>query len=217
MLVVRVVGAMFEQLLSPAYMPFAISFVIMIGIGLIEAVGLGLGHLDLDAGTHVDGTAQTSEVTLIDWLGLGDIPILIWLTSLLACFTLLGVAIQQIAAAMFGAPLAPGLAAGGALLGGLGLNTLVANGLARILPGTETTAISSDDLVRRRGTIVEGAARRGQPARAKVVDHFGQAHYVMVEPHEDGDVIAQGETALLVRREGALFYALPDASTFRAS
>jgi len=207
---------MLDELLSPAYMPFAISFVIMIGIGLIEAVGLGLGNLDLDAGMHVDGTSHGSEVTLIDWLGLGDIPILIWLTSLLACFTLLGVAIQQIAAVTFGAPVPPGLAAGGALVGGLILNTFAANGLARILPGTETSAISSDDLVRRRGTILEGTARRGQPARAKVVDHYGQAHYVMVEPHEDSDVIAQGETALLVRREGSLFFGLPDASTLRA-
>lgn len=188
----------------------------MLGIGVIEAIGLGLGHLDLDAGTHVDGSSDSSSAILLDWLGLGDIPILIWLTSLLACFTVLGVAIQQTAASTLGGPISPGLAAGGALVGGLILNTFVANGLARILPGLETTAISSDDLVRRRGTILEGAARRGQPARAKVVDQFGQAHYVMVEPHEDSDVIAQGETALLVRREGSIFFALPDASAIRA-
>ena len=197
-------------------MPFAILFAVMIGIGLIEAIGLGLGHLDLDSGMHADGS-DSAGMILLDWLGLGDIPILIWLTSLLACFTVLGIAIQQIAAASFGAPMSPGLAAGGALLGGLTLNTFVANGLARILPGLETTAISSDQLVRLRGTVLEGAARRGQPARAKVIDHYGQAHYVMVEPHEDGDVITQGETALLVRREGSLFFALPDASTLRAS
>ena len=207
---------MFEQLLSPAYVPFAISFAIMCGIGLIEAIGLGLGHLDLNSGTHVDGTSDSPGFALLDWLGLGDIPILIWLTSLLACFTLSGIAVQQIATAMLGGPISPGLAAGGALVVGLILNTFVANGLAHILPGLETTAIPSDDLVRRRGTILEGAARRGQPARAKVVDHHGQAHYVMVEPHEDGDVIAQGETALLVRREGSLFFALPDASPLRA-
>lgn len=207
---------MFEQLLSPAYMPFAISFVVMLGIGLIEAIGLGLGHLDLDSGMHADGTSDAPGVTLLDWLGLGDIPILIWLTSLLACFTVLGIAIQQIAAATLGAPMSPGLAAGGALLGGLTLNTFVANGLTRILPGLETTAITSDDLVRLRGTVLDGAARRGQPARAKVVDHHGQAHYVMIEPHADDDVIVQGETALLVRREGSLFFALPDASTLRS-
>jgi hypothetical protein len=205
---------MLEQLLSPAYMPFAISFVVMLGIGLIEAIGLGLGHLDLDLGPDVEGNHATG-VTLLDWLGLGDIPLLIWLTSLLACFTVIGIAVQQIATTTLGASLPPALAAGGALLGGLTLNTFVANGLARMVPGLETTVISSDELVRRRGTILEGAARRGQPARAKVVDQHGQAHYVMVEPHEDQDVIAQGETALLVRREGSLFFGLPDATTLR--
>jgi hypothetical protein len=33
----------------------------------------------------------------------------------------------------------------------------------------------------------------------------------MVEPHHDDHVIAQGETALLVRKEGAVFFVLPDA------
>ena len=64
----------------------------------------------------------------------------------------------------------------------------------------------------RRGTILEGTARRGQPARAKVVDQHGQAHYVMVEPHNDSDVVAPGETALLVRRAGPTFFVVPDVS-----
>lgn len=35
----------------------------------------------------------------------------------------------------------------------------------------------------------------------------------MVEPHHDTDVIAEGETALLVRRDGSIFFVLPDAPT----
>lgn len=208
---------MLQQLLSPPYLPFAISFVVMLGIGLIEAVGLGLGSADLDGDASGDVASHGLASNLLSWLGIGELPILIWLTSLLACFTVLGLAVQQAASAWVGGALDPGLAAGVALAGGLVLNTFTANGLARILPGFETTAIASDDLVRLRGTVLEGAARRGQPARAKVIDRFSQAHYVMIEPHEDGDVIAKGETALLVRREGSLFFALPDASPLRAS
>jgi len=205
------------DLLTPAYMPFAISFVVMLGIGLIEAVGLGLGHIDVHADVAGDANADGAGATLLDWLGLGEMPVLIWLTALLACFTLLGLAIQQGATAWLGAPFSPAFAAAGAGVGGLFLNTYVSNGLARLLPGLETTAITSDELLRLRGTVLEGTARRGQPARAKVVDRFSQAHYVMIEPHEDGDTIAQGETALLVRREGSLFFALPDVSQLRAS
>ncbi len=200
---------MFAIFLTPAYAPFAIAFVVMIGIGVIEAVGLGLGQLDLDA----DLNAEAESGGLLDWLGIGrDLPILIWLTSLLGCFTLAGIAIQQVATALTGDTLYWGLAAGGALIAGIPLNTLAANGLARIMPGFETSVISTDDFLRRRGTILEGTARRGSPARAKIVDQHGQAHFIMVEPHDDADAIAAGDTALIVRRDGKLFYALPEAN-----
>lgn len=204
---------MFVQFLTPAYLPFAIAFAIMIGIGLIEALGLGLGHLNFDA----DGGVDTQD-GLLDWLGLGsELPILIWLTSLLGCFTLAGIAIQQGTTALIGTPLHWGLASGGAAVMGALLNTLAANGLARVMPGFETTAISTDDLLCHRGTILEGTALRGFPARAKVVDQYGQAHFIMVEPHDDGDAISSGETALLVRREGNLFFALADGRSLLQS
>ena len=194
--------------LTPEYLPFAIAFVVMLGIGLIEAVGLGLGHLGLDADLDADGHAG-----LLDWLGLGgELPILIWLTSLLGCFTLAGIAIQQVAAGVTGAPLGWPVAAGGALVAGLLANTLAANGLARVMPGFETSVISTDELLRRRGTVLEGTARRGSPARAKVVDQHGQAHFVMLEPHEDDGAIAAGETVLIVRRDGTLFFGVADAN-----
>jgi hypothetical protein len=201
---------MFAQLLTPPYIPFVFSFLIMVGIGLIEVVGLGLGHLDLDG----DGPPDAGD-SVLGWLGLGgELPVLIWLTSLLGCFTLTGIAAQQTMTALSGAPLHPSLATGAALLVGTVMNTFAANGLARVMPGFETTVVSTDDLLRRRGTILEGTARRGSPARAKVIDHHGQAHFVMLEPHEDADIIAAGETALLVRREGKLFFAMPDRATF---
>lgn len=204
---------MLALFLTPAYLPFAISFFVMIGIGLIEAIGLGLGQLDLDADVGADG-----HEGVLDWLGLGgELPILIWLTSLLGCFTLTGIAIQQGAAAIVGTPLGWPLAAGAALVGGGLLNTVAARGLARIMPGYESSVISTDDLLRRRGTILEGTARRGAPARAKVVDQHGQAHIIMVEPHDDAALIRAGERALLVRREGSLFFALAEEdSHFRS-
>lgn len=197
---------MIAQFLTSAYLPFTFSFVLMCGIGLIEAVGLGLGHLDFDGHAEID-----ADGGVLDWLGLGgELPILVWLTSLLACFTLTGTALQQGATSLAGAPLPWVLASAASLVVGALLNTFVANGLARIMPRFETTAITTDDLVRMRGIVLEGTARRGSPARAKVIDHHGQAHFVMVEPHDDADAIATGETALIVRRDGKLFYGLPD-------
>lgn len=203
---------MFELLLSPAYAPFAIAFVVMLGIGLIEAVGLGLGHLDLDA--DVDAHGGDAGPDLLGWLGLGrGLPILVWLTSLLGCFTVAGFAVQQVATAAFGAPIHAAIASAVALLLGGVANTFMAAGLARVFPSYESTAIDAEQLLRHRGIVLEGAAARGRPARAKVVDGFGQAHYVMIEPHHDEDVIAQGEVALLVRKEGQVFFAVPDVNS----
>lgn len=193
--------------LTPDYAPFAISFVIMFGVGVIEGIGLGAGQF----GVHADLDADSGGGGVLDWLGVGaGLPILIWLTSLLGCFTLAGITIQQIVAAMFGASLHWALAAVGALILGAFLNGYAAGFLARIMPSYESTVISIDDLIMRRCTILEGAARRGHPARAKVIDQHKQAHYVMVEPHNDSDVIAQGETGLLVRKENGTFFLMPD-------
>ncbi|MDO7842361.1 DUF1449 family protein [Sphingomonas sp. CA1-15] len=194
---------MFDLFLTAAYAPFTVAFFVMIGIGLIEAIGLGLGSLDLDG--HVEiGHAEAPDV--LGWLGFGrGLPILIWLTSLLGCFTIAGVALQQLAG-----PFHWGIAVAIALPVALVANAFAAGGLARVMPSYETTVIGVEDLLMQRGTVLEGTAGRGRPARAKVIDQHGQAHYVMVEPHDDHTTVAQGESALLVRRDGRTFYVVPD-------
>jgi hypothetical protein len=202
---------MFDAFLTSDYAPFSIAFVIMIGIGLIEAIGLGVGHFNM----HVDTDSDVEGITILDWLGVGpDLPILIWLTSLLGCFTLAGVVGQQIATAVVGEPMHWVLASVFALSSGGVLNRFVAAGLTKIVPGYETTVISTDDLIMRRGIVLEGTARRGHPARAKVVDQYRQAHYVMLEPHNDDDIIVQGEVAMLVRRKDNIFFAMSEYHKF---
>ena len=200
---------MLDLFLAPGYAPFSIAFVVMLGIGAIEAVGLGLGDFDMDA--DLDGHPGFGA---LDWLGIGPgLPILVWFTSLLGAFTLSGFAVQQIATAIAGAPLHWALASVAALAIGLVVNAFAVAGLARIFPAFESTVIDAEELLMRRGIVLEGAASRGHPARAKVVDDHGQAHYVMIEPHDDHEVVAQGETALLVRKQGQIFFAVADSNS----
>lgn len=194
---------MIEVFTAAETLPFSIALALMLLVGLVEAVGLGLGAgLDVDAGGDVPGGDALS------WLGLGRVPLLILLVAFLACFGLLGLALQQGALAFTGAFLSPWLAAPLAAVAALPATGLAARGLARVLPQDETTAVSIDSLIGRRGVVTLGSARRGAPAQVRVRDAHDHLHHVMVEPFHDDGALREGETVLLVGREGHLFTAL---------
>jgi hypothetical protein len=194
-------------MMAPENLPFAVALVLMLMIGAVEAIGLGAGavHLDGDAGLGADGGGD-----LLGWLGLGRIPLLMLIVVLLALFGLVGVTGQALAASLTGGPVSPWIAAPAALAAALPLTGVAARGLARILPGDETTAVGRDSLIGRRATIVVGTARCGSPARASVRDVHGQTHYVMVEPSDERQAVPEGGTVLLVAREDDIFVGLAE-------
>ncbi|WP_300975523.1 OB-fold-containig protein [Sphingomonas sp. LHG3406-1] len=191
------------MLLSPANAPFAVALVLMILIGLVEAIGLGLGSVDVDASLHAEGD-------FLGWLGIGQVPLLILLILFLGLFAMVGFALQQLAGGLLGAPLSPWLAGPAAAALGLPLLGITARGAARILPRDETTAILRDSLIGKRATVTVGIARLGSPARARVIDQHGQPHFVMVEPTDERTAAGEGQVLLLVRREGDIFIGLAE-------
>jgi hypothetical protein len=199
------------SLLEPHNLPFLIAFGALAVIALLQVTGVsevieGAGEFDVgdSAGDGLEMGGLGEALTTL--LGLGRVPVLIWLAALLFVFAVVGVIGQSLLASILGAPLSAGwaaLAAGGAALP---LNSIAMRPLAAIMPKDETTAIELDDLVRRDAEIQIGTARAGSPARAKVIDVHGQAHFVMVEPHDQTLELNAGNTVLLVRREGQTFY-----------
>ena len=191
------------SLLADHNLPFAIALVLMVLLALLQAFGLGhlFGEHDLDH--EADGGLADG---LLLFLGIGRVPFMIWLASFLLLFAALGVGIQALADNLLGAPfdrwLAAVLAAGAALP----VTGVLVRPLAAILPGDETSAVGLDSLVGRRARIMTGRAAAGHPARAQVHDHFGHSHLVMVEPHEAGSEMLEGDEVLLVRREDQTFY-----------
>lgn len=195
------------SLLDATNLPFVLALAALGVIALVQVTGLGdvidgAADFDADGGLDAGGFGEA----LMALLGLGRVPLMIWLASLLLTFGAIGLIGQNLIAGLLGAPLSAGwaaLIAGGAALP---LNSLAMRPLGAILPRDETTAIPLDDLVRRDAEIQIGTARAGSPARAKVVDLHGQAHFVMVEPHDASTELQAGDTVLLVRREGQTFY-----------
>jgi hypothetical protein len=195
------------SLLEPHNLPFVLALGALALIALAQVTGLGdviEGGGDVDAGGGLDAGGFGEALTAL--LGLGRVPLLIWLACLLLIFGSLGLIGQAWIAGLLGAPLPAGwaaLAAGGAAVP---LNSLAMRPLGAVIPKDETTAVTLDELVRRDAEIQIGTARAGFPARAKVIDRHGQAHFVMVEPHDIAQELNAGDTVLLVRREGETFY-----------
>lgn len=195
---------------APGGYAFVSALVLMLLIGGVQALGLaGDMGVDLDAHADLDLHADMDgHVDLLGWLGVGRLPLLMLLVLFLGVFGLVGLIGQQASHDLLGSYLPGYFAVPGALALGLPLTGGAARVLARILPHDETTAVSLDTLAGRPARIVTGRARTGSPARARVEDRYGQAHYVMVEPNNPTESFEEGETVLLVRREADRFMAI---------
>lgn len=193
-----------QDILAPQNTPFMVALGLLALLALVQLVGFGGDH-GVDA--HADHDIGLGE-GVASLLGLGRLPLMAWLSLLLATFALGGLTLQQTIGDLFGSPLPALPASALALLGALPATGLLARPLARIWPHDETTAVEIDSLLARRGHIVIGEAKRGSPARVAVRDGFGQVHHVMVEPHAEGLCFGEGEEVLLVRREGDIFFAV---------
>ena len=193
---------MLGVLTAPEAIAFSAALVLMLAIGLVEALGLGAAGLDSDLGIDLD------DGGLLGWLGVGRVPLLVLLVAFLAAFGVIGLAGQQIALTLTGHLLPAYGAIPGTLVAAVPATGLLARGLARVMPHDETTAFALDDLIRHAATITVGRAREGSPARARVVDPHGQPHHVLVEPNDPAAVFEEGDTVLLVRREGDRFRAI---------
>ncbi|MBN2970930.1 YqiJ family protein [Roseomonas aeriglobus] len=178
---------------------FSAAIVLMLLIGLVQAIGFAPVDHGFDADVDSD---------LLSWLGVGRVPMLVLLVLYLASFGLIGLIGQQLSHDLLGGVQPLWIAAPAAALLALPLTALAARMVGGIVPQDHTTAIAIEDLIGRVATIQVGRATPGSPARARTVDRFGQAHYVMVEPDNADQAFAQGESVLLVRREGDVFRAI---------
>jgi hypothetical protein len=186
---------------------FVIALLQLVGVGdMFDGAGDADFDLDADAANGLEASGFLDGA--LSLLGIGRVPFLIWVASLLLVFTIIGVVGQSIVSSLTGAPFSAGFAGLLAGLAALPANGLAVRPLEVLIPKDETSAIGIETLVRRDATIQTGMARKGSPARSKVIDMHGHPHFVMVEPHDGAAELAEGETVLLVRREGQTFFAV---------
>ncbi|WP_298983265.1 YqiJ family protein [uncultured Roseibium sp.] len=145
---------------------------------------------------------------ILGWLCFGRVPALIILVIFLTGFGIAGYLVQAIIHSVTGWLLPGIIASAAAFAGALPLTRVTALGLSKVMPKDESDAVSRATFVGRPALIVQGNARGGLPAQARLRDATGQSHYLQVEPDIDGEVLEQGTEVIIVRQLGATYTAI---------
>ncbi|ABM38320.1 YqiJ family protein [Polaromonas naphthalenivorans] len=190
---------------APETWPFGASLAVMVGLGVIEGAGLLLAHSPSHMLESMLPDPPDGAQGPLGWLHVGKVPLLILLILFLGSFTIAGYALQTAVQSAWGALLPAWLAAIAAFLAGMVAVNALGGLLARIIPQDESSAVSEQTLIGRSGIVIQGIARDGMAAQAKVRDAHGHAHYVMVEPDLTEETFAEGSEILLVSKLGARF------------
>ncbi|WP_299472117.1 YqiJ family protein [uncultured Roseibium sp.] len=161
------------------------------------------------AGTEVTGPAgQGIFSQILGWLCFGRVPALIILVIFLTGFGLAGYVLQSLVQSVTGFLLPGILASAGAFAGALPFTRVTALGLSKVMPKDESDAVSRQTFVGKPAVIVQGNAKAGLPAQARLKDASGQSHYLLVEPDVDGEELEQGTDIIIVRQKGPHFTAI---------
>ena len=170
-------------------------------------------EVDLDLDVESGPGTGTEAVGPAAWLGIGKMPILIWVAAVLMAFGLVGIVLQQTLLGTFGFALPAVVAVLPAGIVAILFAARFGNFFARVLPKTESTALSERHLGRRTGTVTQGTARRGSPAEVRVSDRHGNLHHLRAEPLKDEDVIPAGTDVLVLRHRHTQGYRLVPLGT----
>ncbi|MFT5061987.1 MAG: hypothetical protein ACI9AX_002319, partial [Polaromonas sp.] len=174
----------------------------------LDGFDLDPGEFDLpEVGDGIEGVSV--DPGALSWLGIGQMPFVIWLATMCFGFGAGGLILQSVATTLFGAPLPAILAVPPVAVGAILFTRSFGRVFARVLPKTETSSLSERSLSGKRGIVSQGTARADSPAQVRITDRHGNFHFVRVTPLVSDPDIPQGTEVLVVRnRRSGAFHAI---------
>jgi hypothetical protein len=188
---------------------FALSFLVILFVfeilGLL--IGMSLSHAfdgltDFDVDTDVGG-----HLTL---LGLGKVPLIIWLTFFFGLFSIIGYAANAISSSIVGfMPIWLSIVPVAIL--SFMLNGVLCKVFAKAFPRIETTAVSTDTFSGRVAKVTIGHASYTKFAMGVVIDEHQTSHNIRLQSMDDGVVLNQNNQVILVEQKkgSAIWLAIP--------
>jgi len=199
-----------EYFVAAESLPFTLATLFVVVIGCVEFIAVMAGFdvsglLDHILPENIDGVADS----WLGWLHVGKVPILVLLVILLTAFAMVGFAFNAVVHGLFGFYPFPLLSSFIAFICALPVVRVMGATIGRILPKDESSAVSLDTLIGHVAVVLNGTAKNGYPAEARVRTEHGQTFYVRVEPEGETLEFGAGESVLLVKQiSGSRFMAI---------
>lgn len=216
---------MIENFFAPQNLPFLIAFGLLGLIFVLELLSLATGagifsfldgllpDIGLDADADLDVSAAAEGTTffqgILAALNLGKVPAVFSLIAFLFLFSCIGFNVQLVLAETGVGRLHPLLAAPAVFFVTLPFLRWANAILAKLLPKTETSIISEEQLIGLVGFVTVGTMTHNKQAEVRVKDLLERLHYVQAVSDSPESTFKQGDAVLLAGRRGYLFTVIP--------
>ncbi|TBL47604.1 DUF1449 family protein [Obesumbacterium proteus] len=191
-------------LISAYNAPFLFALAFIISLGVLEILSLLIGasafsHIDSSIDTHLDlASGDNLLVQALSWLHIGRLPLLVTLVLLLGSFAIIGISGQYLMISLFQTPLSAELMALISFVLSLPTLHFIGRCLAPYLPKDESFAVSEDSFVGAMALVTQSAGKPGMSAECKIIDAYGQSHYLLIEPESSDVIFTRGERVLII-------------------
>lgn len=192
---------MFDSFFSDEGFIYSLSLVLSMLITLLETVTFFfggslsalVGSTDSDAGDFESHVEPSAWFKIFYWFRVGKIPLMATIILFLTYFGLSGFSIHALADALFSVTLHWKWSFMPAAFSAAALHRLTSGILSKFVFKEESSALSEESFLGQEAEIVIGIARKDHPAQAKLKDHYGQLHYILVEPDDNSVQFHKGD------------------------
>ena len=188
---------------------FALSFLVILFV--FEVLGLLIGmSLSSTFDSLIDFDGDTDLGGHLSLLGLGKVPVIIWLTFFFGLFSMLGYTANAISNSIVGF-LPIWLSIAPVAIVAFMINGPLCEVFAKAFPRFETTAVSTDTFSGRVAKVTIGNATFTKFAMGVVIDEHQTSHNIRVQSMDDGIVLNQSDHVILVeqKKSSAIWLAIP--------
>ena len=210
---------LFELFTAPEVLPFAVAFATVLGLGVLEGLGLlfsaspthAVEHSLTHFFPHMDHAnhADADSVSVLGWLHFGRVPLLVLLLLFLSAFAVGGYAFQWVVQASSGSFAPLWLATSAAAVEAVAVVRVAGGALAKLIPADESSAVSDASFIGSAATVTSASAQEEDASVASVLDVHGRKHFLLVTPEQGSPALVDGMQATVLAKVGARYVVKP--------